>query len=121
VKLAEFVLDSCRRARVRPSLRHFVELALGDFRDWKRRLTQTHWKTLVRSAIAEETSAQELEPVDLRGAKAARNQAAVLSIWPKYSTYEDRLAAFTALTKRGRDSMYRALRELIRSGKMTAG
>jgi len=52
VMVAEFLAEECRKEGTRLTIRLFIDKSLPDFRIWKARGTENHWKDLVRANVA---------------------------------------------------------------------
>ena len=121
LEVATFVIDTCRREGVRPSVRLFIDKALHDYRLWRARNSESHWHDLVRSGVRQMVVPQEvaLRDMTLQDQLAAERQV-VLNICEAYSKGDDQQKAWEVQTGKAKSSFYRRKKELQREGLLNA-
>ena len=116
--VAKFLIETCHDLQVRPSLRHFTDRALPDFRFWKSGRSKTNWKMLIRSALSADMPI--VNPSELTRKEV--EERTVLEIWGQDLSSRERLRIFQQRTNGGcRATMYRIARNLRQRGVLTAG
>jgi hypothetical protein len=117
--VATFLIQECSDRGVRLSIRLFVEKALNDFRDWKRRETETHWQDLIKSDLVEAAVVDHTRVVPSRRIVAAQLREALTQVWTRYSTSAERIQAFKELVGKGKDCMYATRQAMLNEGNLT--
>lgn len=121
LEVAAFMIDTCRREGVRPSVRLFVDKALHDYRLWKAHNSESHWHDLVRSGIRQMVIPQEVALRDMtRQDQMAAERQVVLTICAAYTAREDQQRAWAAQTGKSQSAFYRRRQELRREGLLNA-
>lgn len=116
VDVARYLLDECRAAGVRPSVRLFIDKALTDFRQWKDDNTESHWHDLVRSSVRQIVLPQQHALRDMsRKDRIAGERKLVVDICATYCCREERLKAWKMFTGKSQSAFYRRVDEINRS------
>jgi hypothetical protein len=110
-EVAEFLLEACRNAGVRHSIRMYLDKALPDFCSWKAGLTSLHWKDLVRSGVQEAVIApkEALRSMPLKE-RMKVEQMIVRDICDTFPDRKNRLQAWHDRTGKGQATFYRRQR-----------
>lgn len=117
VEVATFLLESCRAAGLRPSIRLFVDKALPDFHQWKDGDSESHWHDLVRCSVQGVVQVPEQPLRDItRKEQIDVERRVVLDICSQFPCREQRLDAWRARTGKGQSAFYRRYRELKLDG-----
>lgn len=115
--VAEYVIDRCHAYQVCPSLRIFVDKAIGDYKLWKGGRTELHWQDLVSSTVQAAAVPPNHEPRDIsRISTMDRERRVALDIIRSGFVGEAAIEQWTQRTGKVRDAYYRRRRELVKSG-----
>jgi hypothetical protein len=116
IQVAQVLIDQCRTLGVRPSVRLFVDKALGDFRLWRSGWSESHWHDLINAGVQQSVVPQKHELRDItRTEQIESERCLVRDIVIAHTSREDRLKAWSARTGKGQSSFYRRMEELKRS------
>ena len=116
IQVAQVLIDQCRTLGVRPSVRLFVDKALGDFRLWKSGRSESHWHDLINAGVQQSVVPQEHALRDItRREQIEAERCLVRDIVIAHTSREDRLKAWSVRTGKGQSSFYRRMEELKRS------
>jgi hypothetical protein len=115
VEVAAFLLEECRSAGIRPSLRLFIDKALADFTLWKDGNSESHWHDLVRSSARQLAVPQQHGLRDMtRKDQMAAERKLVSEICAAFCSRMERLKAWKHQTGKSQSAFYRHFRELER-------
>lgn len=115
--VAEHVIECCQAWQVRPSLRIFVDQAIGDYELCKAGRTELDWRDLVRSTVQAAAILPTHEPRDIsRKSTIDRERRIALDILKSGLVGAAAVEQWTARTGKDRDAFYRRPKELVKSG-----
>lgn len=116
VEVAGYLIDECRTAGLRPSVRLFIDKAIADFKQWKDENTESHWHDLVRSSVRQMVLPQQhaLRDMSQRDRIAGERKLAA-DICATYCCREERLKAWKEHTGKSQSAFYRRVDEMKRS------
>lgn len=113
VRVASFLLDSCRESGVRPSIRLYVDKALTDFQLWEAGDSESHWSDLIRASVQQSVIVQERPLRDIsRKEQIDSERRLVQAICEQFPCRKLRVAAWVARTGKSQAAFYRRCREL---------
>ena len=116
IRVAQVLIGQCRTLGVRPSMRLFLDKALGDFRLWRSGRSESHWHDLLHAGVQQSVVPQEHELRDItRTEQIEAERCLVRDIVIAHTSREDRLKAWSARTGKGQSSFYRRMEELKRA------
>lgn len=107
-EVATFVLEQCREAGVRPSIRLFVDKAMPDYVFWKGKNSESDWRDLVRSSIRQMVIPQQHKLRDMtRRDRMAQEKNIAVQIFTALPTRKERIAEWRRLTGKSQTAFYR--------------
>lgn len=120
--VAQFLLQECKTAGVRSSMRLFLDRALTDFQQWAAGRSQCHWQDLIRSSVQEEVTSPQHPLQDVsRKERLESERRLVLSICQEFPKAADRLKVWKEKTGGSKSPFYRHFQELKKQGLLDGG
>jgi hypothetical protein len=120
-EVATFLLEQCRRLRIRPSVRLFVDKALADFKLWAEGKSEVHWRDLVLSNLHQELIALHYPTTDRsRDEQLDAERRIAVEIASQGNSREERLRFWHERTGKSSRAYYRRLKEAQAAARGTA-
>lgn len=121
VMVASFLLDTCRMAGVRPSIRLFMDKSLPDFALWKNGDSESHWHDLVRAGVEEAVIAPQHPLRDIsRKEQVEADRRIVQDLCVEFPDKKRRIEVWKARTGKSTAAFYRRYRELRNLSEISA-
>lgn len=122
VKVATFLIEQCQVHGIRPSVRLFVDKALKDYKLYRERKCETHWRDLVVSNLKEQVVELQHATNDLSRAEQIETERRIAEeICRNYPTCKEQIEAWKKRTGKSKAALYRRRKELKKAGRLKRG
>jgi hypothetical protein len=120
--VATYLIQECKAREIRPSVRLFVDKAIGDYRLHAAGKCETHWRDLIASELEQQLVEPQYPTTDVSREEQSEAELRVaLDIYLSFETRAERSEQWKCRTNKSEKAFYRRVGQLRRAGRLPGG